>query len=99
MAANIADTEHLPMMPKDIEKKYWFRAKSYGWGWGLPSTWQGWLVFGLFIGLFIALALVFPPVQFPLRFSCGTAALILGLVAICYAKGEPPRWRWGRRDD
>ena len=25
-------------------EKYWFPAKRYGWGWGLPSTWQGWIV-------------------------------------------------------
>jgi hypothetical protein len=24
--------------------RYWFPAKTYGWGWGLPSTWEGWLV-------------------------------------------------------
>ncbi len=23
---------------------YWFPAKTYGWGWGLPVTWQGWVV-------------------------------------------------------
>jgi hypothetical protein len=26
------------------ETKYWFRAKRYGWGWGLPITWQRWTV-------------------------------------------------------
>jgi hypothetical protein len=29
------------------ERKYWFPAKRYGWGWGIPSSWQGWLVFWL----------------------------------------------------
>lgn len=24
--------------------EYWFPAKRYGWGWGLPSRWQGWAV-------------------------------------------------------
>src|SRR6266702_3273794 len=24
--------------------KYWFPAKRYGYGWGIPTTWQGWLV-------------------------------------------------------
>jgi hypothetical protein len=23
--------------------KAWFRAMTYGWGWGLPLRWQGWL--------------------------------------------------------
>ena len=22
------------------EQRYWIRAKGYGWGWGLPGTWQ-----------------------------------------------------------
>jgi hypothetical protein len=26
-------------------------------------------------------------------FVVGMVALI---IAVCYAKGEPPRWRWGR---
>lgn len=25
------------------EKPYWFPAKRYGWGWGPPATWQGWV--------------------------------------------------------
>jgi hypothetical protein len=28
---------------KKENKKYWFRAKWYGWGW-YPSSWQGWLI-------------------------------------------------------
>ena len=24
--------------------KYWFPAKRYGWGWGPPNNWQGWVV-------------------------------------------------------
>jgi hypothetical protein len=27
------------------EKHYWFRAKRYGLGWGLPCSWQGWAFF------------------------------------------------------
>lgn len=26
------------------QASYWFPAKRYGWGWGLPSSWQGWVV-------------------------------------------------------
>ena len=25
-------------------KNYWFPAKTFGWGWGLPTCWQGWVV-------------------------------------------------------
>ena len=34
-------------MPQDPE--YWFPAKRYGWGWGLPATWQGWTVLAAFL--------------------------------------------------
>jgi len=23
------------------ERDYWFPAKRYGWGWGIPNRWQG----------------------------------------------------------
>lgn len=32
-------------------KRYWFPAKKYGWGWGMPATWQGWLVLGAYLAL------------------------------------------------
>jgi hypothetical protein len=30
---------------------YWFPAKRYGWGCGPPSTRQGWVVLGVYVGL------------------------------------------------
>ena len=43
------------------ERKYWFPAKRYGWGWGIPSSWQGWLVLAAFVGLLVVGSLLFPP--------------------------------------
>jgi hypothetical protein len=43
------------------EPKYWFPAKRYGWGWGVPSAWQGWLVMGAFLVLVLAGSFLFPP--------------------------------------
>jgi hypothetical protein len=77
------------------KKKIWFPAKKYGWGWGFPCAWQGWVVYavwwvfllggGIFlaphnVGLFVAYAIV----------------LSGALIFIVAAKGEKPRWRWGR---
>ena len=31
------------------QKKYWFSAKRYGLGWGLPSSWQGWAALLLYL--------------------------------------------------
>jgi hypothetical protein len=41
--------------------RYWFPAKRYGWGWGLPCTWQGWLVLAAYLGLMVGAARLCPP--------------------------------------
>jgi len=75
---------------------YWFRAKRYGWGWGLPATWQGWVVLAVFIALIVAGRFVFPPREHAMAFVTYILVSIALLVAICWIKGEPPRWRWGK---
>jgi len=75
---------------------FWFGAKRYGLGWGLPVRWQGWAVLG---GYF---ALLFGGIDY-LGGQGNVPALILYLVlltvvlvAVIAAKGEHPiRWRWG----
>lgn len=74
---------------------YWFPAKRYGWGWGVPSCWQGWAVLVLYFALLGLAALAWRPDRDPVRFVAATAILSLVLVAVCLRKGEPPRWRWG----
>ena len=79
------------------DKQYWFPAKRYGWGWGLPTTWQGWVVYGVYFVLLLVGLLVVPPAQSEIGFIAYVVALSAALCALCYAKGEPPKWRWGRR--
>ena len=81
-----------------MKQKYWFPAKppGYGWGWGLPQTWQGWLVFGSFFVFLILGAILLLP-QRPLRFMFLTFALSALLIFICSRKGEPPGPIGGRR--
>jgi hypothetical protein len=75
---------------------YWFPAKTYGWGWGLPITWQGWVVFLAYL-LSLPLGYFwFPPQQKLLGFMVYTHVATAVLVFICWFKGEPPRWRWGK---
>ena len=76
--------------------EYWFPAKRYGWGWGLPNRWQGWVVLIVYfalIGLTIRCA---PPDHHRLTFFALIALYSLVLCAVCWLKGEPPRWRWGK---
>ncbi len=80
-------------LPKE---EAWFPAKTYGWGWGFPSRWQGWLVMLVFLALLIAgIPLAKKGV---LVYSGYGSALVLALVAISYWKGEKPRWSWGKRE-
>jgi hypothetical protein len=75
-------------------KAYWFRAKRYGWGWGLPLTWQGWVVMVVWVGMVIPGSIWLSRTNIPL-FAVFMATMVIVLAAICYLKGEPPRWRWG----
>jgi len=77
------------------DRRYWFPAKRYGWGWGLPVTWQGWLVFAAFIGLLAAAAWLLPPGAMPGAFAACVVMLVALFTGVCWLTGEPPRWRWG----
>jgi len=76
------------------DKQYWFKAKRYGWGWGLPSSWQGWAFFIPWLLIVAGATLKLMP-QRPLAFAAMLLAMTLLLVGVCVIKGEPPGWRWG----
>ena len=77
------------------EKEVWFRAKRYGWGWGLPCAWQGWVVLAVWLVLLCAGAAFLAPIHVGLL--VGYAAVLgIALFPICLRKGEKPRWRWGK---
>jgi ABC-type multidrug transport system fused ATPase/permease subunit len=79
-------------MPQSNE--YWFPAKRYGWGWGAPIAWQGWVILLGWIAVLIAGALRLMPAH-PVTFLLLAVAMAALLTFICYLTGEPPRWRWG----
>jgi uncharacterized membrane protein YhaH (DUF805 family) len=82
--------------PVATPRKYWFAAKRYGLGW-LPSAWQGWLVLIVFIALLGVSVVVFPPATHPVASIVSNVVLVGLLIAVCCIKGEPLRWRWGRK--
>jgi len=78
------------------EKNVWFPAKKYGWGWGLPCAWQGWVVFVVFVGMLWGGSFIFQPSSHhlgPWITYCVLLAMVV--LTICFIKGEKPRWRWG----
>lgn len=77
-------------------RRYWFHAKRYGYGWGLPATWEGWVVLAGYVGaVFGVIPWLAPPDQGPGAFAAGVTVASLVVVALCWWKGEPPSWRWG----
>ena len=74
----------------------WFKAKTYGWGWGPALTWQGWVTYAIYAGLLVTIAMLFPPGRALALFLSSVAILSAALFGVCLLKGEKPRWRWGR---
>ncbi len=72
------------------DKRYWFPVKppGYGWGWGLPLVWQGWLVYAVFLSALIGGVIGLAPLgQLAVAaWGCLTAVLFAAVVAW---KGEP----------
>lgn len=76
----------------------WFKAKTYGVGWGLPVTWQGWLVLLVYILLvgIGALFLTTTPSNIPL-FIVYVLLLSGILIFVYWKKGEKIDLRWGKK--
>ena len=69
--------------------------KTYGWGWGPPCTWEGWVVTLVYAALLPLAIVMFPPHQNMPGFLASVCGLTSVLIATCWWTGEPPRWRWG----
>jgi hypothetical protein len=67
---------------------YWFRAKRFGLGWGLPCSWQGWVFFLIWLAMLVVAAVRLVPRR-PLVFTLFLAGMTLILVLACHLKGEP----------
>lgn len=76
------------------DKEIWFPSKFYGWGWGFPVAWQGWVIMIGYLALIFAGIFFLLPERHALFWGLVIALTVI-FVAICYAKGEKPRWRWG----
>ena len=75
---------------------FWFGVKRYGYGWGLPVRWQGWVVLVGYFALLFGGIYYFEPQQNGPALFLYLVLLTLALIAIIVIKGERPvRWRWG----
>ena len=80
-------------MPHNTVKKYWFPAKKYGYGWGLPCTWQVWVGFVLYLAILFAATTTLAKDQNVARFLGIVFLDTTALVIICWLTGEELRWR------
>jgi hypothetical protein len=85
------------------DKKLWFKAKRFGWGW-YPCSWEGWLVLLTWVA---GNVIHFKSIDV---FSHSNSDTLLGyspffilstavLLIICYLTGEKPSWNWGKKKD
>ena len=81
-----------------MPRSYWFPARRFGWGWGLPCAGQGWAALALW-GAVVAAGLAWLPDDGPVPHAPFVGAMTLILVVVLWATGEPPRWRWGGSGD
>jgi hypothetical protein len=86
---------HRRKMVMDDRPK-WFAPKRYGFGAGLPISWQGWLVLAFYVAIVVAAGSL-------LDHRLAQASIVVlatALLVIIFAKTTRGgwRWRWGDPD-
>lgn len=84
---------------KENPKGYWFKARWYGWGW-VPVKWQGWATVAIYIFLAYVITASVDANSHSVSDTLYGATVPLAIltmvfIAVCYIKGEKPRWNWG----
>ncbi|MEO6113242.1 MAG: hypothetical protein ABIP07_02175 [Sphingomicrobium sp.] len=76
------------------DNRPWFRARTYGFGAGLPLAWQGWALLALHVALILGVTLLLR--ASPVALVAAVMALALAPMPIYAARTEGGwRWRWG----
>jgi len=71
-------------------EKPWFGRKCFGWGWGLPQRWQGWVVLILYLLFMRALFTIVLPQELLIVF--GILITFIFFITIWVTSGKP---QWG----
>jgi hypothetical protein len=75
----------------------WFAPKRFGYGAGLPISWQGWAVTLVYTAAVIGVCLAFK--DRPLQLFAVVIPLTVALLTICARTTRGGwRWRWGNDD-
>lgn len=74
----------------------WFRAKSYGYGAGLPIAWQGWFLLTVHVALIVGISALLR--DRPLAMVICVVLAALAPLPIYAARTDGGwRWRWGNK--
>jgi hypothetical protein len=76
----------------------WFAPKRYGFGAGLPVSWQGWLVLLVYAATIIGAFFLFGE-KSPATIAVLIIATAILLVVTSKTTRSGWRWRWGRSDE
>ena len=82
----------------DDDGPKWFAPKRYGYGAGLPISWQGWVVTITFVLITIAVATSIGERPYVLIPAILLPAIAFIVIAMKTTRGGW-RWRWGEDDD
>ncbi|MFT8718136.1 hypothetical protein [Acetobacter sp.] len=77
----------------------WFAVKRYGYGAGMPISWQGWVVFLLFLALTLIPTLTVPWLDLPRPLLAEgivvfTNVVTTGVFVWVYKSKTNGEWRW-----
>jgi hypothetical protein len=75
----------------------WFAPKRYGYGAGLPVSWQGWALTLAFLAYSFAVSLWFRD-QILVTIALMAPAIVAFLVIVARTTRGGWRWRWGDKD-
>lgn len=75
----------------------WFAPKRFGYGAGLPISWQGWATTAAFVVVIVFLGLLFRGE--PVKLIAVLAPFLVAFLVICARTTRGGwRWRWGNED-
>jgi hypothetical protein len=86
--------DNVAVRPSADDRRYWFGEKRYGWGWGLPTAWQGWVVVGVYLSVVLVASVAIPSLVGFLAIDLVATAVF---ITVLRRKGPTPRWHWGKR--
>ena len=83
------------------QDQMWFSAKKYGIGWGVPTSWQGWLflaAYGFLVVVTVIWFLSLDQAEAESNYWLFIGLLLIDtavLLKVMRRHGPPFKWRWG----